>query len=257
MQLLIPIDQAISILKKRIQDLTAYDFNTKVWKGKTILDIKQIFGPLSDQWLQISAIHFDTLIESQKVQKLQEGKQAAEGLIKSYIEFIEQYSKIAAQRSQIKEQGFEDKYYGLLGEYNKQAEEYLSLMKKHGALLEEHGTLSNQLEESEFTNQTLLDNTIRLDNITLKRLWTVIQNLPTKQVLAITSVFIGLLFGAFAFGRFIERTSANNDLFDLKSETKEQKNSIQKLQNQIDSEKITIKFLSDSLNKIVSKKTVD
>ena len=54
---------------------------------------------------------------------LQEGRQAASGLLNSYIDFIEQYSKIATQRKQIQENGFEQKYYQLLADYNKNAQE--------------------------------------------------------------------------------------------------------------------------------------
>lgn len=250
MQLLIPKDEAINILKQRLQELNSYGFNPKVWKDRTILDLKQIFGQLGDQWLQISSIYFDTAITSQKAQKLQEGRQAARGLLNSYIDFIEQYSKISAQRNQIKEQGFEDKYYGLLGEYNKNAEEHISLMKEHSSLLDENTNLLNQVDELQEEKQSLIDNTLQLDNVTFKKLWTGIQNLPTKQVIAIITVILGLLIAAFTFGRLIERNGANNESFDLKTENRELKSSNQNLQHQIDSQNTSLKFLNDSIIKL-------
>jgi len=256
MQLPIPKDEAIKILKERIQELSSITFNSKVWKDRTILDIKQIFGPLSDQWLQVSAIYFDTAITSQKAQKLQEGRQAAMGLLNSYINFIEQYSKIAAQRSLIKEQGLEDKYYTLLGEYNKQAEGYISLKKKQGTLLEKQETLSNKLEASEIENQRLIDNTILLDNITLKRLWSGVLNLPTKQVAAFLSILIATLFAIFSLGRLIERTGANNDLFDLRTENNELKNENRELQIQVETQKSLIANDTSRINRL-SKDSAD
>lgn len=156
MKLLIPKDEAIAILRQRLQELSAYNFNHKVWKDRTILDLKQIFGPLSEQWLQISAIYFDTAITSQKAQKLQEAKQAAAGLLNSYIDFIEQYSKIAHQRAQIKEKGFEDKYYDLLSEYNAQANEYITLMDEHSNLLDKNQKLLEQVDDAESEINVLL-----------------------------------------------------------------------------------------------------
>jgi hypothetical protein len=255
MQLLIPKDEAIKILNQRVQELNAYGFNPKVWKDRTILDLKQIFGLLGDQWLQISSIYFDTAITSQKAQKLQEGRQAAAGLLNSYIDFIEQYSKIAAQRNQIKEQGFEDKYYALLADYNKNAKEYITLMDEHSSLLDENANLSNQFSESEEENQRLADNTLQLDNVTLKRLWTGVQNLPTKQVLAVISIIVGLLIAAFTFGRLIERNGANNESFDLKTENRELKSNVQTLQTQVDSQKISLKLQEDSIKKLNTTQT--
>ena len=185
MELLIPKDEAINILTQRIRELNSNNFNSKVWKDRTILDLKQIFGVFGDQWLQISSIYFETAIISQKVQKLQEGRQAAEGLLSSYIDYIEQYSKIAAKRNQIKEQGFEDKYYNLLTDYNKYAKEYATLLDEHSSLLDENENLSNQLSESKSENEHITKNTLQLDNVSFKRLWLGIQNLPTIQIVYI------------------------------------------------------------------------
>ena len=53
MKIQIPKDQAIKILQDRLDELNNFDlynkFNPKVWKDRTILDLKQIFGVLGDQ----------------------------------------------------------------------------------------------------------------------------------------------------------------------------------------------------------------
>ena len=250
MQLQIPKDEAINILRQRLQELNAYNFNHKVWKDRTLLDLKQIFGTTGDQWLQVYSIYFDTAITSQKGQKLQEGRQAAAGLLNSYIDFIEQYSKIAANRKQIKEQGFEEKYYGLLAEYNTQANEYIKLMGEHSSLLDENADAINQLAESQQENERLIDNTLQLDNVTFKRLWTGIQNLPTIQIVYIVSVLVALLIAAFTIGQVIEKNGANNESFDLKTENRELKSASQKMQTQIDSQKATISIQVDSIQKL-------
>lgn len=250
MKLLIPKDEAIAIIRQRLQELSAFNFNHKVWKDRTILDLKQIFGPLGEQWLQISAIYFDTAITSQKAQKLQEGKQAAAGLLNSYIDFIEQYSKIAQQRAQIKEKGFEDKYYDLFSEYNAQAKEYILLMNEHSNLLDENQKLTEQVDDAESENQRLIENTLQLDNVTFKRLWLGVQNLPTIQVVTIISVLVGLLIAAFTIGQLVERTGANNESFELKTENRELKNKTVNLQDSIDRQKVIIKNFSDSLSKL-------
>lgn len=250
MKLLIPKDEAIAILRQRLQELSAYNFNHKVWKDRTILDLKQIFGPLGEQWLQISAIYFDTAITSQKAQKLQEGKQAAAGLLNSYIDFIEQYSKIAQQRAQIKEKGFEEKYYDLLGEYNAQAKEYITLMDEHSNLLDENQKLLEQVDDAEAENQRLIDNTLQLDNVTVKRLWLGVQNLPTIQVITIVSVLVALLVAAYTIGQLVERTGANNESFELKTENKELKNKTINLQDTIERQQVIISNLNDSILKL-------
>lgn len=250
MQLLIPKDEAIRILKDRLQELNLNGFNPKVWKDRTILDLKQIFGLLGDQWLQISSLYFDTAITSQKAQKLIESKQAASGLLHSYIDFIEQYSKIASQRNQIKEQGFEAKYYALFAEYNKNGSEYISLMNEYSTLLNANANLLVQLSESQDENTRLIDNTLQLGNVTIKRLWLGVQNLKTIQFVTIFSVLAALLIAAFTIGQLIERNGANNESFDLKTENRELKTNTQKFQSQIDIQKTTIKLHEEEIKKL-------
>jgi hypothetical protein len=246
MKLLIPKDEAIAILRKRLQELSAYNFNQKVWKDRTILDLKQIFGSFSEQWLQISAIYFDTAVTSQKAQKLEEGKQSAVGLLNSYIDFIEQYTKIAQQGAQIKEKGFEDKYYNLLGQYNVQAKECITLMDEHSALLDENLKLLKQVDDTISENNRLIDNTLQLDNVSFKRLWQAVQNLPTFQVVTLISLLVGLMIAAFSLGQVVESAGSNNESFELKTENRELKNKTNNLQDIINQRNVIIGNLNDS-----------
>jgi hypothetical protein len=247
MKLEIPKDQAIKILKDRLRDLTAYDFNAKVWKDRTVLDLKQIFGILGEQSMQVSFIHFDTPIQSEKAKTLREAKLAALGLLNSYIDYIEEYSKVAIQQKENKDQSFEQKYYNILKEWNEFVPKYNLLLKDHEASLEKAQSLSVE-------NKRLIDNTLQLDNVTLKRLWTGVQSLPTKQVIVIISVFISILIASFLIGRLVENTSSKNDLFDLKTETTDLQKENKNLQNQIGTQKETIILQTDSIRKLKNAK---
>jgi regulator of replication initiation timing len=228
MKIQLPKDETIKILKDRLSDINSFDFNTKVWKDRTILDLKQIFGVLSDQWLQISAIHFDTIIDSQKAQKLREGKETAKGLLKAYINYIEEYSKIEAQRSVINEKRFEDKFYSLLKEHNEQGGNLLKSLKDQGDLLDENETLTLE-------NQSLRDNTLQLDNVSLGKLWTGIQNLPTKQIWTLVTIGVGIIAASFTLGQQFERISTKADTFEIKKENANLKINNQTLQKSLDS----------------------
>lgn len=144
MTLFIPKEQAIKILKERRDEVSSFNFNHKVWKARTLLDLKQIFGTLSDQWVQVSAIHFDTHISSEKFQVLQEGCQAAIGHLNSYIDFIDEYYK-AVNKEQPKVQNFQEQYSTLLEKWKKVIAEYNSLLKKYEALIDEKEQVSVEL----------------------------------------------------------------------------------------------------------------
>lgn len=170
MRLQIDKDQAIKILEDRLRDLNAFDFDPKVWKDRTILDVKQIFGQLSDQWLQVNSIHFDTYVTAEKARKLQEGKSTARRLISSYIDFIKQHSAIKEQEAKIEEETFRQKYRQLLSEWNEFVPQYNNLLEEHKNLQEETESLYSkvselelQLKEDELTEELfpieILDNT--------------------------------------------------------------------------------------------------
>ena len=178
---------------------------------------------------------------------MQEGRQAAAGLLNSYIEFIEDYSQIKLEQQKVQDQTFKEQYNSLSQKWNSLVSDYNSLMKKYEAIIDQNEKVANELETEKNEKQRLIDNTLQLENITLKRLWTGVQNLPTKQVIAIVTIFLGILIGSFSLGRLVERTGANNELFDLKTDNKELESDKQKLENQINIQKTTIKLQADSL----------
>jgi hypothetical protein len=149
MKLQIDKDRAIKILEDRLRDLNSFDFDPKVWKDRTILDVKQIFGQLSDQWLQVNSIHFDTFVVSDKQRKLQEGKATARKLLNSYIDFIKEHSSIQQEKAQIEEETFRQKYRELLNDWNEFVPQYNSLLEEHKNVQEETASLYDKVAELE------------------------------------------------------------------------------------------------------------
>jgi hypothetical protein len=149
MKLQIDKDRAIKILEDRLRDLNSFDFDPKVWKDRTILDVKQIFGQLSDQWLQVNSIHFDTFVVSDKQKKLQEGKSTARKLLNSYIDFIKEHSSIQQEKAQIEEETFRQKYRELLNDWNEFVPQYNSLLEEHKNVQEETASLYDKVAELE------------------------------------------------------------------------------------------------------------
>lgn len=149
MKLFLDKDQAIKFLEDRLRELNAFDFDPKVWKDRTILDIKQIFGQLCDQYLQVSSIHFDTYITAEKQKKLQEGKATARKLLSSYIDFIKEHSSIQQEKARIDEETHFQKYRQLLSEWNEFVPQYNSLMDEHKNLQEESLSLYDKINELE------------------------------------------------------------------------------------------------------------
>jgi hypothetical protein len=149
MKLQIDKDRAIKILEDRLRDLNSFDFDPKVWKDRTILDVKQIFGQLSDQWLQVNSIHFDTFVVSDKQRKLQEGKATARKLLNSYIDFIKEHSSIQQEKAQIEEETFRQKYRELLNDWNEFVPQYNSLLEEYKNVQEETASLYDKVAELE------------------------------------------------------------------------------------------------------------
>ena len=103
MKLRLPKSDAIRIIQNRLKDLNAFDFDAKVWKDRTLIDIKQIFFTL-DQWLQVYNIEFHTYIDSEKRKVLEQGKITAKKLLESYIDFINDHSAIQENQSRVVEE---------------------------------------------------------------------------------------------------------------------------------------------------------
>lgn len=257
MRLLIPKDDAISIIMERFQEIDESNFNHKVWKERTKLDMGQIFGIASNQYLQISQLRFDTPLSSQSKSVYEDGKKSAKGLLTSYIDFIEKYSKIELARQQKNQEVAEDKYNKLLAEYNKVSEEYINQMQeesnlfnKYSDLFDENESIREQLSKSFEEINHLKNNTVQLDNVTLQRLWTVIKNLPTGQIVAIVTVIAGIIYFVFASGQLIEKNNANNDSFEVKKENSKLEGIIKSKQENIDSLGKIILMKNDTIQNI-------
>ncbi len=243
MNLKIPTQQAIKILKDRHEEIDSYGFNPKAWKDRTENDLREIFPIGSMQWLQISSINFNTFVTSEKIKVLTEGKDTARKLITSYIEFIQEYSTIAEQKRIIKDKDFEQLYYALLNEWNKLVPGYNELIKKYDDQLT---TLQGHLVEIETRDQEIERiklETIQLDNVSFKKLWTALFSLQAGQLVGVFSTVVALLIGTFTLGTLYEKTSANNELFDLRNSQKQMQEQNEKIKFSYDSlQKSTIKL---------------
>ena len=235
MQLKVPAGQAIQILQDRLKEIDSYNFNPKAWKNKTENDLREIFPLGSMQWLQVSNIQFDTFVTLEKAKVLAEGKETARQLISSYIDFIKQYSKIAEQKQIIKEKDFEQKYYDLLKEWNDLVPGYNDLVKKYDERLTSSEGLLETIELKDKEIERIKTETIQLDNVSFKKLWTALFNLPTGQLIGIFSTFVAFLIGAFTLGTLYERTSANNELFDLRNSNKQLQDQNERIRTSYDS----------------------
>jgi len=203
---MIPKDKAISILNNKLKELITPGFNWKVWQNTTTIDMKQIFGTFSDQSLQISHINFISayLPPEETVPK---GREDAAGLLKSYIQQIENYSQIADQKIQITHQSFEKKYYELADKYNQKISENRTLATALTSYNEELANFREELSHSKIEIKRLEDDTLQLENITLINLWNAILKLPFKSIWPVILVFLSILTGAFFLGEFIYSVS--------------------------------------------------
>lgn len=220
MKLLIPADQAIQILQARLAEIDANSFNPKAWKDRTENDLREIFPLGSMKWLQVSQIHFDTFVTSEKARVLAEGKDTARQLISSYIEFITQYSKIAQQKQVIKKKDYEQKYYDLLKEWNDLVPGYNELIKKYDDQLTSSEGLLETIETRDAEIERIKSETIQLDNVSFAKLTKVFFNLPVWQIVTTFSIIIAVIGGAFGLGSVYQKNEDNNQMFDLKTENR-------------------------------------
>lgn len=247
MKLKIPTEQAIKILGDRLREIDNYGFNPKAWKDRTENDLREIFPLGSMQWLQISSINFDTFVTSEKPKVLAEGKDTARKLITSYIEFIREYSKITEEKQIIKDKDFEQKYYDLLKKWNDLVPGYNELIKKYDDQLTTAQGLSEDIQTRDQEIERIKSETIQLDNVSFKKLLAALFNLPTGQLIGVFSTLVALLIGVFTLGTLYERTSANNELFDLRNSQKQMQEQNEKIKYSYDSLKRTMILKLDTV----------
>lgn len=215
MNLKIPKDKAIEILKRRIIELSDMDFNAKAWKDKTVNDLREIFPIGSMQWLQISNIRFDTYITSDKHKVLQEAKDICRRLLNSYIEFIENYSTVAEKKEMILENNYQKKYNTLLTAWNELIPQWNDLLEKHRSVLAISEAKDEQIDTLKNEMVQIKENTIQFDNISLSKVLKAIKNLPVKQLLAVIAFFITIIVGSFKLGLLYQENSMNADIYQL------------------------------------------
>lgn len=246
MNLKIPKEKAVQILRQRISELSEYKFNPKAWKDKTENDLREIFPLGSPQWLQISTIQFTTFIKNDSQRVLQLGKDTAQQLLNSYIDFIENYSEITEQRQVIKETNYQDKYNKLLGQWNDLVPKWNDLLEKQQILLGESNAKNEETKILENEITQIKKNTIQFDNISVGKVLKAIKNLPFGQLIAVISILIAIIVGSFKLGLMYQENSTNNSNYQLNK----QNDSNQELLKQRDKE---INTLQSELSKLKPK----
>jgi hypothetical protein len=234
MNLKIPKNKAIQILRQRIAELSEYNFNPKAWKDKTENDLREIFPVGSMQWLQISTIQFDTFVTSDKQRVLQEGKDTGQRLLNSYIDFIENYSEIAEQRQLITENNYQDKYNKLLSEWNELVPQWNELLKKHQAILAEGEAKKEQIENLNSEIVQIKSNTFQFDNISVGKVLKAIKNLPVGQLIAVIGFLIAIIVGSFKLGLMYQENSMNNTNYQLNKQNDNNQELLKQKDKQID-----------------------
>lgn len=255
MNLKIPKNKAIQILRQRINDLTEYNFNPKAWKDKTENDLREIFPIGSMQWLQISSIQFDTFVTSDKQKVLQEGKDTGKRLLDSYIDFIENYSEIAEQKQLITESNYQEKYKKLLSEWNDLVPQWNELLKNHQATLAEGEAKKEQIENLNTEIVQIKNNTVQFDNISVGKVLKAIKNLPVGQLIAVIGFLIAIIIGSFKLGLMYQENSMNSANYQLNKQNDTNQELLKQKDKQIDELKAEIfKFKQKEMNDTAGKK---
>lgn len=223
MQLKIPFEEAIRILEKRKSEILLNDFDHKVWKGKTENDLKEIFAGMDYKWLQISQLDFEAPFTSDqnKREVFNRGKRQAEQFLDSYIEQIQEYSQIQQKQANQTEQTFELKYYKIKNEMNE-------LIDETNSFLDNYKNLQSEVEDKDAQIRKLKNNTVQLNEISLRKLFHLIGNLPVIQIVTLISVVIAIITASFFLGKEIQETISNNEQFDLREKNRNltEKNSV-------------------------------
>ncbi|MEX2565670.1 MAG: hypothetical protein WD431_06995 [Cyclobacteriaceae bacterium] len=216
MNLKIPNNKAIDILRKRIAELESFNFQPNVWRVKTENDLKEIF-PLGDSKAsQVSMIYFTTSNESKRAQFMRDGKSQARQLLESYIEQIQEYSKIQQEKEALQENKISKKYADLLEKWNDLVHEHTSLLKEKNQSYEiiERKAIEISNRDSEIYH--LKKNTVQVGNISLLKLLKLVFSLPVGQVVAFFLTIIGILTGFFKLGEMYSANKSENEKYDIR-----------------------------------------
>jgi len=232
MNLKIPKEKAVSILRKRIGDLSSHDFQPQVWKNKTENDLKEIFPPGDLKWAQVNRIDFHSYIREEQAQTLREGKIQAHQLIESYIEQIEEYGRINEEQNLIKEESYQSKYSELLDKWNELVPSFNALLAEKDEFLADTESKNHTIERQAAELQRLAKNNIQLDNISVSKLFRLINNLPFAQFWSLIGGSIALLGASFYLGSQVILVKTDYDINSLKKTNDEQLAKIKSLKGQ-------------------------
>ncbi len=218
-------ERAIQVLSDRLKELNQFNmqvpFNAKAWKDKTVNDLKEIFQ-FGQQWLQVSGIQFDTFVTTEKSKVLEQGKQHARELLISYIDWVKAYEPekdtIWENMPELRQlnDSYKIKFDQLLKEWNETIPQYNQLMEDHLTLTEESNTKDDEIAY-------LKGNTLQLDNMSLKKVFKAMGNLPLPQIGAIIGFFLAVAGAGFWIGSTIKENSTNTTIFNLNKELSDER----------------------------------
>lgn len=259
MELKVSTSKAIQILKRRLSEIGSFDFEPSSWKGKTENDLKEIFGILDSKHSQIALIQFTTPVTDAKRDVLERGKKQARQYLESYIEFIEEYSVIEKEKNLEVENSLQKEVLGLKGEVAYLVSEKQTLLNNQEMLLKDNKAKASYISKLE-------KNTVQLTDLTLKKIFDLIQNLPMKHSLYLIGLLAGLIGSSFLLGQKWEGIVKNNDEVELKQnynrlveENKKMSDSIAFLNTELKKKKIEVitKRIPNDKVRIVMFNTLD
>lgn len=248
MQLKIPTVKAIEILEKRKSELGTFDFEPKVWKGKTENDLREIFDGFDTKWLQISQINFDTPFSDMKYEVLEKGKKQANQYLESYIEQIKEYSEIQNLQHEENENYFENQNRALKNQLSE-------AISSANIILEDRTQILSELNDKNKEVTNLKENTVQLSEITINKLFGLLKNLPIGQIAALFGSIFAIIGFAFYFGTLIQEKSNMDNEFELREKLNNSKNLNQNLENNITILEKENSELINNLNELKTEKT--
>src|SRR5690606_29169086 len=136
-------------------------------------------------------------------------------------EQIQEYSQIQQKQANQTEQTFELKYYKIKNEMNE-------LIDETNSFLDNYKNLQSEVEDKDAQIRKLKNNTVQLNEISLRKLFHLIGNLPVIQIVTLISVVIAIITASFFLGKEIQETISNNEQFDLREKNRNltEKNSV-------------------------------
>ena len=216
MNLKVPKNKAIAILEKRKSEIYKPGFESKVWQGTVEEDLKAIFGFLDSRWLKVSQIRFDSNIESEKINVFETARKHASRFMDTFIEQIEEYSTIKEDAEIESEAVYKNKYRGSQQEIKQilnQLEEAIRIANEN----------FQEVKKQDAEIIRLRNNTVQLEDITLKKLFNLLGNLPIKQIAVLISIVFGVLAFAGWLGALIEKGTNRSISVEIREEVQQLK----------------------------------